>query len=574
MKHFILSLLLLSVLALTSCSVLVKNNLSKLSQLTSNQSIAINQLGYLNQGDKFATIPNVTASRFDLIDAKTNKVVYTAQLSGVKIWALSGNDTFKLANFSEFVTSGHYFLRVNGVADSPLFSIGDNVYDSLSTAALKYYYLNRSGIDIEEKYAGIYARPMGHKDNNVGYHSSAEASDNYKAQRTKANKGWYDAGDYGKYVVNSGISTYTLLAAFEHYPDVYKKQNLNIPESEDSVPDILNEALWNLEWLISMQSDDGGVYHKLTTRDWPGYEMPHEDQRLRLMIGKSTAASLNFAATLSMASRVIAPYYPKKSEQYLKAAIKAWQWALENQTQYYEQPGDVKSGEYGDKYLKDEFAWAAAELFITTKDKGFYTIYKEININYVTPAWRNVATLSLSSLLFEAKELLTESEYSELKLKQKHLADMYLEQHKSSPYNVAMEKSDFVWGSNSVALNKAMVLLQAAQVNKNNEYKNAAHGLIDYVLGRNPTGYSFVTGFGTKTPLYPHHRISHRDGVVAPIPGMLVGGPHSGLQDNCNYSSNEPAKSYIDDWCSFSTNEVAINWNAPLVYVIAAFVSR
>jgi endoglucanase len=189
MKHFILSLLLLSVLALTSCSVLVKNNLSKLSQLTSNQSIAINQLGYLNQGDKFATIPNVTASRFDLIDAKTNKVVYTAKLSGVKIWALSGNDTFKLANFSEFVTSGHYFLRVNGVRDSSLFPIGNDVYDSLSTAALKYYYLNRSSIDIEEKYAGIYARPMGHKDNNVGYHPSAEASDNYKAQRTKANKG-------------------------------------------------------------------------------------------------------------------------------------------------------------------------------------------------------------------------------------------------------------------------------------------------------------------------------------------------------------------------------------------------
>jgi len=571
MKHFILSLIVLSVFALTACSVSVKTNPSELSKLTSNQPIAINQLGYLNQGNKFATIPNVEATQFDLINAKTNKVVHTAKLSPAKIWTLSGNDTFKLADFSEFVTSGDYFLRVNGVADSSSFSIGNDVYDSLSTAALKYYYLNRSSIAIEEKYAEIYARPMGHKDDNIGYHPSAEASDNYKAQRTKADKGWYDAGDYGKYVVNSGISTYTLLATFEHYPDVYKKQNLNIPESEDSVPDIVNEALWNLEWLISMQSDDGGVYHKLTTRDWPGYEMPHEDKRLRLMIGKSTAASLNFAATLSMASRVIATYYPNKSEQYLKSAIKAWRWALENQTQYYEQPSDIESGEYGDKYLKDEFAWAAAELFITTKDKGFYNIYKEININYVTPGWRNVSYLSLSSLLFEAKELLTESEYKVLTLKQKHLADTYLNQHKSSPYNIAMEKSDFVWGSNSVALNKAMVLLQAAQLNKNNDYKNAAHGLIDYVLGRNPTGYSFVTGFGTKTPLYPHHRISHSDSVVAPVPGMLVGGPHSGQQDNCNYSFNEPAKSYVDDWCSFSTNEVAINWNAPLVYVLSAF---
>ncbi|ATG58409.1 MULTISPECIES: glycoside hydrolase family 9 protein [Pseudoalteromonas] len=568
MKHLILSLLLLNVLALTSCSVLVKKNPSKLSKLSSNQQIAINQLGYLNKSEKIASIPNVTASQFDVINAKTNKVVYTAQLSAAKIWTLSGNDGHKLADFSEVVTSGHYFLRVKGVADSSLFRISDDVYDSLSKAALRYYYLNRSSTPIEEKFAGIYARPMGHKDDIIGYHPSAEPR--YKGKRIDSQKGWYDAGDYGKYVVNSGISTYTLLAAFEHSPDVYKKQTLNIPESEDNVPDIINEALWNLEWLITMQSDDGGVYHKLTTREWPGNEMPHEDQRLRLIIGKSTAASLNFAATLSMASRVIEPYYPNKSKQYSNAAIKAWRWALLNQTQYYEQPSDIKSGEYGDHYLKDEFAWAAAELFITTKNKNFYTIYKEINIDYVAPAWRNVSYLSLSSLLFKAKDLLSKQEYEALKIKQNDLADIYLNQHKSSPYNVAMQKSDFVWGSNSAALNKAMVLLQAAQINKNNDYKNAAHGLVDYVLGRNPTGYSFVTGFGTKTPLYPHHRISHSDNVVAPVPGMLVGGPHSGQQDNCNYLFNEPAKSYVDDWCSFSTNEVAINWNAPLVYVLGA----
>ncbi len=574
MKNVVLKLTLIAVLFLSACTAVVKDDFSKLSTESSNQKIAVNQLGYLVNSEKIAIVPNVTATTYDLVDVNTNKIIRSGQLSHAKMWDNSGNDTFKRAEFTDIVTPGDYLLRVKGVRDSAVFSINNHVYDSIHTAALKYYYLNRSSIVIEKKYAGIYARPLGHKDDDVLYHSSAEQGDDFKAKEVQSQKGWYDAGDYGKYVVNSGITTYTLLAAFEHYPEVYQKQILNIPESSDDVPDIINEALWNLEWLITMQSDDGGVYHKLTTCEWPGYEMPHEDKRARYMIGKSTAASLDFAATLSVASRVIAPYYPNKSKQYLAAAINAWKYSLENQTQYYEQPDDIKSGEYGDNQLKDEFAWAAAELFITTRDKGFYNTYKEINIHYSAPSWRNVSYLSLSSLLFKAKDLLSEQEYEDLKIKQKHLADVYLKQHKNSPYIVAMEKSDFVWGSNSAALNKAIVLLQAAELNNNSQYLKAAQGLVDYILGRNPTGYSFVTGFGDKTPQHPHHRISQSDGITAPVPGMLVGGPQAGQQDECNYDSNEPAKSYSDSWCSYSTNEVAINWNAPLVYVLGAFVSR
>ncbi|MBB1455727.1 glycoside hydrolase family 9 protein [Pseudoalteromonas sp. SG43-5] len=574
MKNVVLKLTLIAMFFLSACSAVVKDDFSKLSTESSNQKIAVNQLGYLVNSEKIAIVPNVIATTYDLVDVNSNKVILRGRLSHPKMWGNSGNDTFKHAEFTDIVTSGKYLLRIKGVSDSAVFPINNHVYDSVHTAALKYFYLNRSSIEIEKKYAGIYARPLGHKDDSVLYHLSSEPGDDFKAKKVQSQKGWYDAGDYGKYVVNSGIATYTLLAAFEHYPEMYQKQILNIPESSDNVPDIINEALWNLEWLITMQSKDGGVYHKLTTLEWPGYEMPHEDKRTRYLIGKTTAASLNFAATLSAASRVIAPYYPNKSKQYLGAAIKAWKYSLENRTQYYEQPADVKSGEYGDSQLKDEFAWAAAELFLTTKDKGFYNVYKEINIDYSAPSWRNVSYLSLSSLLFKAKELLSKQEYEDLKIKQKNLADMYLKQHISSSYSVAMEKSDFVWGSNSAALNKAIVLLQAAQLNNNSQYLKAAQGLVDYILGRNPTGYSFVTGFGDKTPQHPHHRIAQSDGITAPVPGMLVGGPQAGQQDECNYDSNEPAKSYSDSWCSYSTNEVAINWNAPLVYTLGSLIAQ
>lgn len=132
-----------------------------------------------------------------------------------------------------------------------------------------------------------------------------------------------------------------------------------------------------------------------------------------------------------------------------------------------------------------------------------------------------------------------------------------------------MQQGDFVWGSNAVALNKAVMLLQAHTLTNDTKYKDAAVGLLDYILGKNLTDYSFVTGFGVKTPMGIHHRQSYGDSVTALVPGFVAGGPQSGQQDNCTYSSSLPAKSYIDDWCSYSTNEVTINWNAPLVYVLA-----
>ena len=136
-----------------------------------------------------------------------------------------------------------------------------------------------------------------------------------------------------------------------------------------------------------------------------------------------------------------------------------------------------------------------------------------------------------------------------------------------------MVADDFGWGSNSAALNKAIVLMQAYRLTDNAEYKAVASSLMTYVLGKNPTGYSFVTGFGQKPAMLPHHQASQSDGVSKPIPGMLVGGPQNGQQDGCDYPSDEPALSYADTWCSYSTNEVAINWNAPLVYMLAALIA-
>ncbi|NMP30684.1 glycoside hydrolase family 9 [Thalassotalea sp. M1531] len=536
-------------------------------------TIHTNQLSYLPIGEKIALIPNVSALTYTLTNKDDGNIVYKGTLSEAKVWQPAGSVTVKQAEFSSVQSTGSYLLTVAGVEPKEI-DISFTPYAALHDAALKSYYYNRASSEITSEYGGQWARPLGHSDNQVTVHSSAASEERPAGTAITASKGWYDAGDFGKYVVNSGIATYTLMAAYQHYPAFYQNRELNIPESNDDVPDILNEIKWNLDWLQHMQDIDGGVYHKLTTLEWPGKEMPHEDQRERFVIGKSTAATLNFAATMAMASRVYSSQFKALSTQWLTASELAWQWANTNPAVVYVQPTDVKSGEYGDDHFNDEFAWAAAELYLATQNEEYLSAFEHHHGLLGISSWQHVPSLAVISLLREGGGLLPAALVEQLTQLLNSLAGDLLLQYQNSAYAIAMEQNDFVWGSNSVVLNKAMILMQAYHFSKDTYYRDASIGAISYLLGRNPTGYSFVTGFGSKTPVDPHHRASYSDNVNQPIPGMLVGGPQNGQQDECSYPSNQAALSYLDHWCSYSTNEVAINWNAPLVYVLAALLAE
>jgi endoglucanase len=154
-------------------------------------------------------------------------------------------------------------------------------------------------------------------------------------------------------------------------------------------------------------------------------------------------------------------------------------------------------------------------------------------------------------------------------------ADKFTDGLSESRYQCIMglTEKDFVWGSNAVAANQGILMLKAYQLTRDQKYFNAALSNLDYILGRNATGYSFVTGYGTKTPMHIHHRPSEADGIVAPVPGLLAGGPNPGRQDKCTYASSIPDEAYTDDVCSYASNEIAINWNAPLVYLSGGIVA-
>ncbi len=539
--------------------------------------IKLNQLGFLPGAAKWAVAPSVPASTFQLLQAESRVTVYSGSLSAAANWA-PAQEQVKLAEFSTFNTPGNYVLRVEGLVDSHPFRIGADAYGELTAASIKALYFNRASTALLAEHAGVYARPAGHPDTQVRIHPSAASAERPAESLISSPKGWYDAGDYNKYIVNSGISTYTLLAAYEHFPDFFKALELNIPESGDAMPDLLDEVLWNIDWMLSMQDPhDGGVYHKLTNKNFDGTVMPHRATSARYVVQKTTSAALNFAAVMAAASRVFADYEaqrPGLSAQTLAAAVSAWDWAKANPAVVYRQPSDVFTGEYGDSHLADEFAWAAAELYISSADDAYYTELKPASTVNGVPSWGYVNGLAWVSLAHHRAALTEAADQSLISSRITSLASSLRNQWQTSAYRVSMQTSDFVWGSNSGALNQALMLLQAYRLNGERSYLDAAQALLDYVLGRNATDISQVTGFGSRATLHPHHRPSEADTVLAPVPGFLAGGPNPGQQDKAYcpqaYPSSAPAKSYLDHYCSYASNEVTINWNAPLVYVSAA----
>jgi endoglucanase len=544
-------------------------------------AIKLNQLGFLPASQKLAVVQAGSAGRFAVLDAASGRKVFEGELGAPATWDASG-ETVRLADFSSLRTPGNYRLQVAGLPDSAPFPVSADAYRELDAGAIRAYTLNRAGIALTPAVAGAYARPAGHPDTRVKVHPSAASGKRPAGTIISSPKGWYDAGDYNKYIVNSGISTYTLLAAYEHFPAWFDKLPLHLPESGNGMPDLLNEALWNLEWMATMQDpEDGGVYHKLTNKAFDAMVMPDKATAQRYVVQKNTAATLDFAATMAAASRVLAPFdsqQPGRSARYLATAEAAWAWAKAHPQVLYQQPADILTGGYGDKSVDDEFAWAAAELLATT-GKDIYRAQALATGGSATqtePGWADVRMLGWVTLAQQHARL-TAQDSAAVRQPLLANADKLVARWQASPYRIGMVRKDFVWGSNAVALNQAVMLVAAYRAAPRPVYLQAAQSALDYVLGRNGPGISFVTGFGTASPQHPHHRPSEADGIAAPVPGWLVGGPNPGQQDSkgCRvpYPSALPALSYLDDVCSYASNEVAINWNAPLVYVAAALQS-
>ncbi len=563
--------------------------------------VSVNQVGYF-----------VNAIKIALVSAEANEPQSWALKNAAGEEVLSGLTTYKgkdansgdnlhEIDFTTYTEPGEaYTIEAAGLASVP-FKIADDLYSRLKHDALSYFYLNRSGVAIEEKYAGKdLARPAGHvTDANVTCYKGTDADgiDWPGCDYTlNALGGWYDAGDFGKYVVNGGITVWTLLNLHEQGWEGFADGSQMIPEQGNGISDLLDEARWEMEFLLAMQVPEGQpkagmAHHKLHDESWAGMpmvpptEVNNDNEHAlagqgRYLFPPSTAATLNLAATSAQCARVWNGLDQPFADRCLAAAETAWRAALENPNIYAGNTPGVGGGNYPDENLSDEFYWAASELFITTgKDE-----YKEYLLSSEEFAavdafdWGHVAPLGTISLLTHENSL---SEEQKTALKQAVIAyaDELIKVQEKDGYRVLIDE-DYPWGSNGLILNNMLLMTMAFNVSNELRYIDSMLLSMDYLLGRNALNKSFVTGYGTYPMQHPHHRFWANDparGFPAPPPGALSGGPNFNPadppSDAADLMSQPPSKRYLDDLQSYTTNEVAINWNAPLVW-IAAFLDR
>jgi endoglucanase len=547
------------------------------------QGVYFNQLGFLPERAKVASLVGAAGDAFRVRVDGSSEVVFSGKLGATVADEASG-DSVRVADFSALTKVGVYRIEVGGAVSEP-FTVREDAYASALRTSMRGFTGQRCGcaVDLGDGYKHAACHLTG------AFHASTGKSG------TEASRfGWHDAGDYGRYVVNSGITCGTLLWAWEMYPKALDRLLLGIPETGKGTPDYLAEVRWNLEWMLTMQDADGGVFHKQTSEGFCGFIMPEKDTLVSYVIGtgkepyKSTCATADFAAVMAIAGRCYKRYDAGFADRCLSAARKAWTWAVTYPTVTFENPPGISTGGYGDKDCSDELLWASAELFRTTGEARYEQQYMDgiagelagSSLKVDAPSWGGVRSMALWTYWMGEQSgtgLMREGNGS-VGVKVKILegtvkaAEGLKTRAAANGYGNTMGAHDYVWGSNAVAANQSLLLLVAERMSPGKGYGETALGNLHYLIGRNCLGVSWVTQVGTRPFLHPHHRPSAADGIEKPWPGLLSGGPNAWGGDKvADAMEKRPAmRMWVDDERAYSMNEIAINWNAPLVFLLAA----
>lgn len=557
--------------------------------------VRVNQLGYLPDGPKRATVVSSATAPlpWQLRDASGGVVASGA--TTVRGTDRASGQSAHLVDFGAYTGTGTGFtLAVSGQAGHP-FDISASLYDGLRADSMSFFYQQRSGIAIDPALAGgAYARPAGHLGvaPNKG-DTSVPCQAGVCDYRLDVRGGWYDAGDQGKYVVNGGIAVWEVVNSFERAARsggeaALGDSTLRVPERGNGTPDVLDEARWELEFLLRMQVPTGKpmagmAFHKMHDAEWTALPTrPELDSAQRELHRPSTAATLNLAAVAAQCARVYAPYDAAFAARCLDASRRAWAAAKSNPNVLAPATDNTGGGAYEDAEVSDEFYWAAAELLATTKESQYREAVTSSPL-HTKPVdgfwWGGTATLGRITLATVPGVALPADDVARVRGLLTAAADSHLSTMSGQGYAVPIPATSYVWGSNSSVANNAMVLAVAYELTGQPTYRAGALEALDYLLGRNALDLSYVTGYGERSSENQHHRFwAHQNDASLPHPpaGSFAGGPNAGLEDPVakeKLAGCAPAACYVDDIGSYSTNEVAINWNASLAW-LAAFAAE
>lgn len=556
----------------------------------------VNQVGYLIGGPKGATL--VTAASgpvaWRLVDESgTALAAGTSVPRGVDVTA---GEAVHVIDFSSVREEGQRLRLEADGATSPPFAVGGDLFGVLARDAVRVFTLQRSGVEIDAAIAGeAYARPAGHVDAapNGGdgavrplpagaatTRDGVDLYDGWTGDHTLDGRGgWYDAGDAGKYVVNGGIAVAQLLGICE------RAARLGAPVPQH----VLDEARFELDWMLRMQVPAGlplagMVHHKLHDEHWtPLPTLPHLDPQRRFVHRPSTAATLNLAAVAAQAARVVGSSDGPYAARLLGAARTAYQAAQANPVLLAPDTNVLDNfggGPYDDVEIDDERYWAAAELYLTTGEDE-YLADLQANPYHLEGAktpfvpvgfdWRDVAAWVRMQLATVRSPL---PGRHRVRAELLDAADHLLARATAFGHLYTPPDGRYAWGSNGMVANCAAIVAAAYDASGERRYRDGALAGLDYLLGRNALGLSYVTGHGETFVRHQHSRwyAGALDPSLPDAPsGTLSGGPNSDVPDEVSAPlAGSPAqRCFVDDIGAFGVNEMAINWNAALAWLTA-----
>ena len=559
--------------------------------LAERPAVRVNQVGYHPGGPKRATLVMEAAEPTSFTVVGPDGSVVFAGVS--QVWPERPEPTSGLGvhvlDFTAVGTDGTGFRVRAGEQQSHPFRLSAQLYDGLARDALRFFYLQRSGTAIDGLRAPGYGRPAGHVgrepnrgDTSVPAWDEPAASLLYPGWRAHGrfdvSGGWYDAGDFGKYLTSGSIAVWQLLNVL----DLLRRH----PHAPRPIPEsgLIEEIRWQLDWMLRMQVPpgqplEGMAFHRVHGTEWsplPGW--PHDDPTRRVLHRPSTGATLHLAAVAAQGARLLRAVDAAYADRLLQAARIA-HGAAHRQPRLIapDDHGVYGGGPYGDEELDDDYYWATVELWLATGDERFRRELEGSSLHHADAFspdgfdFDQVAGPARLDLALTAGRAEREHVGDAVLAGAERLLELEQRQPWGQPY---APLPGWAWGSNGRILNNLVVLGTAAELTDDDRFRNGVLSGLDYLFGRNGLGQSYVTGYGTDYTAHQRTRHFARDldpAFPAAPTGSVAGGAnsrsHPGFPTDSRLAGLPPQLCYLDEPTSETTNDVCIRWNAPLVWI-------